>query len=141
MAESTLAELEIEIGDIGTHNVVPLLHEIRHALAQLLEEGKETVIDLRSIPLAPGEETAIEQALGEGEMQAVLSALGPSNFRETSYPGVWVVTHYNHNDKVVGKFVEVAIVPALLRSQPEDMIAGLRRLETRLMEDGGSQGD
>jgi hydrogenase-1 operon protein HyaF len=141
MAESTLAELEIEVGDIGTHNVIPLLHEIRHALAQLLEEGKETVIDLRSIPLAPGEEAAIEQALGEGEMQAVLSALGPSDFRESSYPGVWLVTHYNHDDKIVGKFVEVAIVPALLRSQPEDMAAGLRRLEARLMEDGGNQGE
>jgi len=140
MAESTLAELEIEVGDIGTHNVIPLLHEIRHALAQLLEEGKETVIDLRSIPLAPGEEAAIEQALGEGEVQAVLSALGPSDFRETSYPGVWVVTHYNHDEKVVGKFVEVAVVPALLRSQAEDMTAGLRRLEARLMEDGGNQG-
>jgi len=141
MAESTLAELEIEVGDIGTHNVIPLLHEIRHALAQLLEEGKETVIDLRSIPLAPGEEAAIEQALGEGEMQAVLSALGPSDFRESSYPGVWLVTHYNHDDKIVGKFVEVAIVPSLLRSQPEDMAAGLRRLEARLMEDGGNQGE
>jgi hydrogenase-1 operon protein HyaF len=141
MAESTLAELEIEIGDIGTHNVLPLLHEIRHALAQLLEQGKETVIDLRSIPLAPGEQTAIEQALGEGEVQAVLSALGPSDFRETSYPGVWVVTHYNRDDKIVGKFVEVAVVPALLRSQTEDMAAGLRRLETRLMEDDGSLGD
>jgi HupH hydrogenase expression protein, C-terminal conserved region len=141
MAESTLAELEIEVGDIGTHNVIPLLHEIRHALAQLLEDGKETVIDLRSIPLAPGEEAAIEQALGEGEMQAVLSALGPSDFRESSYPGVWLVTHYNHDDKIVGKFVEVAIVPSLLRSQTEDMAAGLRRLESRLMGDGGSRGD
>jgi len=141
MAESRLADLDIEVGDIGTHNVIPLLHEIRHALAQLLEDGKETVIDLRSIPLAPGEEAAIEQALGEGEVQAVLSALGPSNFRETSYPGVWVVTHHNHDDKIVGKFVEVASIPALLRSQTEDMSAGLRRLEETLMEDGGSRGD
>jgi hydrogenase-1 operon protein HyaF len=141
MAESTLAELDIEVGDIGTHNVIPLLHEIRHALAQLLEEGTETVIDLRSIPLAPGEEAAIEQALGVGEIQAVLSALGPSDFRESSYPGVWLVTHYNHDDKIVGKFVEVAIVPSLLRSQTEDMAAGLRRLESRLMDDGGRRRD
>jgi hypothetical protein len=52
-----------------------------------------------------------------------------------------VVTHYNHDDKIVGKFVEVAVVPALLRSQAEDMAAGLRRLEARLMEDGGNQGE
>lgn len=141
MTGTTLAEFAIEIGDAGTHNVEPLLHEIRHALAQLLEQGKETVIDLRSIPLAPGEEAAIEQILGEGEVQAALSALGPSDFRETSYPGVWVVTHYNRDDQIVGKFVEVTVVPSLLRSQTEDMAAGLRRLEDRLMEGGGSRVD
>jgi hydrogenase-1 operon protein HyaF len=134
MMQTTLPECAIEVGDAGTHNVQPLLHEIRHALAQLLEQGKETVIDLRSIPLTPGEEAAIEQALGEGEVQAELSALGPSDFRETSYPGVWVVTHYNRDDQIVGKFVEVASVPSLLRSQTEDMAAGLRRLEARLAE-------
>jgi hydrogenase-1 operon protein HyaF len=134
MARTTLAEFAIEVGSAGTHNVQPLLHEIRHALAQLLEQGKETVIDLRSIPLAPGEEAAIEQALGEGEVNAALSALGPSDFRETSYPGVWVVTHYNRDDQIVGKFVEISTVPALLRSQAEDIAAGLRRLETRLAE-------
>ena len=137
MAESTLAELEIQVGDIGTHNVIPLLHEIRHALAQLLEAGRETVIDLRGIPLAPGEEAAIERALGEGEVQAALSALGPSEFRETSYPGVWVVTHFNRDDQIVGKFVEVARVPSLLKSQTEDIAAGLQRLEMRLIEGVG----
>jgi hydrogenase-1 operon protein HyaF len=120
MAQTTLAEFAIEVGAGRTHNVQPLLHEIRHALVQLLEQGKETVIDLRGIPLAPGEEVAIEQALGEGEVRATLSALGPSEIRETSFPGVWLVTHYNHHNQVVGKFVEVAAVPALLMSQAEE---------------------
>ena len=133
MTQTTLAEIGIEVG-VGTCNVQPLLHEIRHALSQLLETGLETVIDLRGIPLAPGEETAIEQALGEGEVQAMLSALGPSEFRETSFPGVWVVTHYNRDAQIVGKFVEVARVPSLLTSQIEDIAAGLRRLEERLAE-------
>jgi hydrogenase-1 operon protein HyaF len=137
MALTTLAEFAIEIGAAGTHNVQPLLHEIRHALAQLLDLGNETVIDLRSIPLAPGEEAAIEQALGEGEVRAVLSALGTSDFRETSYPGVWVVTHYNRDEQIVGKFVEITSIPALLRAQTEDMAAGLRRLQVRLSEGGG----
>jgi HupH hydrogenase expression protein, C-terminal conserved region len=138
MAQKTLAGCSIDVGDGGTLNVEPLLHEIRHALAQLLEHGEETVIDLRGIPLAPGEEAAIEQVLGEGEIRAALSALGNSDFRETSYPGVWVVTHYNRDEQIVGKFVEVAFVPALLRSQAEDMLAGLQRLETRLAEGVGS---
>lgn len=139
MMQSRPAEFAIEM-DAGTHNVQPLLHEIRHALAQLLETGGETVIDLRRIPLAPGEESAIEQALGEGEVRASLSALGPSEFRESSYPGVWLVTHYNRDGQIVGKFVEVTLVPSLLKAQAEDIAVGLRRLEDTLAEGGGSPG-
>jgi HupH hydrogenase expression protein, C-terminal conserved region len=139
MAQTTRADFTIEIGDSCTHNVRPLLHEIRHALARLLESGEETVIDLRSIPLAPGEEAAIEQALGEGELRATLSALGPSEFLETSYSGVWLVTHYNNDNRIVGKFVEVTTIPALLRSQTEDVAAALRRLEARLKDGAGNQ--
>jgi hydrogenase-1 operon protein HyaF len=138
MEQTTLAEFAIEVGVTRTLNVQPLLHEIRHALAQLLEQGKETVIDLRGIPLAPGEEVAIEQALGEGEVRATLSALGPSEIRETSFPGVWLVTHYNNDNQIVGKFVEVAAVPALLMSQTEDMAAGLERLKARLLDTAAS---
>jgi len=138
MAQSKLAEFAIEVGVTRTLNVQPLLHEIRHALAQLLEQGKETVIDLRGIPLAPGEEVAIEQALGEGEVRATLSALGPSEIRETSFPGVWLVTHYNNDNQIVGKFVEVTAVPALLMSQTEDMAAGLERLKARLLDTAAS---
>jgi hydrogenase-1 operon protein HyaF len=134
MAQKTMTGFAIEVGDGDTLNVQPLLHEIRHALTQLLEQGTETVIDLRSIPLAPGEEAAIEQALGEGEVRAALSALGTSDFCETSYPGVWVVTHYNRDEQIVGKYVEITFVPALLRSQTEDIAAGLRRFEDRLTE-------
>jgi hydrogenase-1 operon protein HyaF len=137
MTQTTLAEIGMDLG-AGTCNVQPLLHEIRHALAQLLGEDREVVIDLRGIPLAPGEEAAIEQALGDGEVQAALTALGPSEFRETSYPGVWLVTHFNRDGQIVGKFVEVARVPSLLKSQTEDIAAGLQRLEERLTGGGGS---
>lgn len=140
MAQTTLAGCAVENGTAFTHNVEPLLHEIRHALAQLLESGRETVIDLRAIPLAPGEEAAIEEVLGEGELRASLSALGPSEFRETAYPGVWLVTHYNNDNKIVGKFVEVTTVPALLKSQTEDMAAGLQRLEDRLKDSSANRG-
>ena len=52
----------------STGNVVPLLHEIRHALERLVDSGEPTMIDLRGIPLAPGEEDALESALGSGEV-------------------------------------------------------------------------
>ena len=106
--------------DFETGNVRPLLFEIRHALARLMEGGAGTILDLRSLPLAPGEETRIEEALGEGEVRAELDALGPSIIQETSFPGVWLVTHRNTENEVIGRQVEVTLVPPLLESQPDD---------------------
>jgi hydrogenase-1 operon protein HyaF len=126
--------LKTEAGEDLTHNVQPLLHEIRHALHELLQGGEPAVIDLRSLPLAPGEEEKLLDELGRGEVQARLSALGPSEIIETRFPGVWVVTHHNNNDEVIGKFIEVCDMPELLRSQQEDIRRGLEQLQTQLGE-------
>lgn len=123
-----------------TGNVRPLLHEIRHALARLAAGGAGTVIDLRSLPLAPGEERRIEEALGAGEVRVELDALGPSTIVETSYPGVWLVTHRNTENEVIGRLIEVTRVPSLVASQPEDIAAGLERLG-RELDDGGHRAD
>jgi hydrogenase-1 operon protein HyaF len=115
-------------GDALTHNVKPLLNEIRHALEKLLATGETSAIDLRSIPLAPGEEEQIEAALGAGEINAELDAMGPSEIRETGYPGVWLVTHFNADRQLMGKFIEITRIPDLLKSQDEDIAGGLQRL-------------
>ena len=62
---SSLEAIPIDV-EATTGNVEPLLHEIRHALKRLAEGEEGTVIDLRGLPLAPGEEERIEAALGEG---------------------------------------------------------------------------
>ncbi len=118
-----------------TGNVKPLLHEIRHALERLLKGEDGTIIDMRALPLAPGEEKRIEEALGEGEVRAELNALGPSVILETSYPGVWLVTHRNTEGEIIGRQIEVTFIPSLLESQPEDIRAGLAGLENELAED------
>jgi hydrogenase-1 operon protein HyaF len=124
--------LKVQVAEHLTHNVKPLLHEIRHALAALLEDGERTIIDLRSMPLAPGEEQHLLDELGQGEVSARFNALGPSEIIETRFSGVWVVVHYNSNDEVIGKFVEVCDIPDLLRSQREDIQQGLELLQTQL---------
>ena len=126
------AEFSVESGDALTCNVQPLLHEIRHALARLLKSGEHTTIDLRRIPLAPGEEEKMLDALGNGEVQARLFALGPSEINETGFPGVWVVTHFNNDNEVIGKFIEVCELPRLLMAQTDDIREGLERLEQQL---------
>ena len=125
-------ELNVEAAERLTFNVQPLLHEIRHGLAQLLENNTSTTIDLRSIPLAPGEEQEIIDTLGVGEIRAQLSALGPSEIMETRFPGVWLVTHSNSNGEVIGRFIEVCDMPRLLLAQAEDIRDGLARLEQEL---------
>lgn len=128
---------QVEPGAGLTHNVQPLLHEIRHALAQLLETGAANIIDLRSIPLAPGEEQRLLAELGEGEIRAQLSALGPSEIIETRFPGVWLVTHYTANDEIIGRFIEICEMPRILMAQPEDIRDGLEQLAAQLGATGG----
>lgn len=119
-------------------NAPPVLHELRHALARLLEHGEATCIDLRSLPMGPGDEAALEAALGTGEIHATLRALGESTVQETAYPGVWLVTHRNEAGETLSRFIEVAFVPAILESPADDVRAGLRRLSRRLAEEGGA---
>ena len=132
MKDAGSSELHVAAGEQLTFNVEPLLHEIRHGLARLLESAVATTIDLRSIPLAPGEEERIISELGTGEVQARMSALGPSDIMETRFPGVWLVTHYNSENEVVGKFIEVCDMPQILKAQTEDIRDGLAQLTAQL---------
>ena len=116
------------IGAANRHNVTPILHEIVHALERLLEIGEPTVIDLGSLPFAPGELERLEERLGHGELTAELDALGRSVIRETAYPGVWWLEHRNTSDEVVGRYVEITHTPDILRSQVVDIQAGRARL-------------
>lgn len=116
-------------------NAVPLLHEIRHALQKLLETGEETALDLRSMPMGPGDEDRLFDALGKGEVEAELNALGRSVIREAGISGVWLVEHYGPEGELTAKFMEVAWIPSILKAQTEDVREGLQRLSRRLAGD------
>lgn len=136
MTETSAVEIKfnIQIGDELTQNVKPLLHEIRHALDNLIENDENSIIDLRSIPLAPGEEDTILQKLGTGEVQAKLDALGLSDIYETRYSGVWVITHYNDDKNIISRFIEVTRMPDILKSQSEDVMSAYSNLTIELDE-------
>lgn len=117
---------------VDSGNVPLLLAEVRHALERLLADGTTHAIDLRAIPLGPGEEDRLLAALGRGEMHAEFDALGRSEIQECGYAGVWCVTHRNGADQLTGRFLEITFTPALLASPPEDVRAGLERLSAEL---------
>jgi len=121
-----------EPGSAATGNVMPLLHEIRHALAGFVDHGDTTVIDLRAIPMGPGEEDRLLELLGRGEVSIRLDSLGPSDIVETNIPGVWLVTHYNAADEIIGRFIEICACPAIVSTQGADARAGLGMLEQLL---------
>lgn len=115
-------------------NIRALLAEIAARLEKLDHNGETGMIDLNSLPLAPGEYEQLRQTLGQGEVSVRIEAIGPSEIIETRYPGVWWVTHYNVEGDIVADMIEIAWLPEIIKSQPEDVHAGLERLKAQLNE-------
>ena len=132
MNHTCTSTFNIQTGNQLTWNARPILFEVRHALEALMDTGKTSIIDLRSVPLAPGEEEIIINTLGQGEVNASLNALGPSEIYETQFAGVWVITHYNEDQAVVSRFIEITRLPDILKSQHEDMSNALMGLDREL---------
>jgi hydrogenase-1 operon protein HyaF len=116
-------------------NAIPILHEVRHALARLIERGEPTQIDLNAIPFGPGDEERLTALLGSGEVEASIRALGPTYVRETAIPGVWLVDYYNDEGQRLALHLEIAIIPEILRVQPEDLSTAAAVLDARLTPD------
>jgi hydrogenase-1 operon protein HyaF len=123
--------------ELASGNVEPLLHEIGHALERLLDLGQAAVIDLRGVPLAPGEEGRILEFLGKGEVSAELDAVGLTTVIESRFAGVWVVTHHDAAGEIIGRLIEITYVPEIIRSQVAEMRESRERLarQVALMRD------
>jgi hydrogenase-1 operon protein HyaF len=113
-------------------NSLPILHEVRHGLKRLAETGESTLIDLRAIPFGPGDEVRLLELLGEGEVTAKVDALGPTRVWETAVKGVWIVDHRDLDEQRLALNIEVATIPNILRTQPEDVEDAIRALDERL---------
>ncbi len=135
MASSSVCSSNCAADDeIITGNVGPILNEVRHALSKLLEDGDSTIIDLRAMPMGPGEEQQLESLLGIGEVTANIDAMGLSTINETTFAGVWLVTHRNTENEILGKFIEITRYPSILESQTVDMQSALKALPDLLTE-------
>lgn len=113
-------------------NIRALLAEIAARLEKLDQYGETGMIDLNSLPLAPGEYEQLRQTLGQGEVSARIEAIGASEIIETRYPGVWWVTHYNVEGDIVADMLEITTIPEIIKSQPEDIRTGLELLRVQL---------
>jgi hydrogenase-1 operon protein HyaF len=122
-------------------NAHAILHEIVGLLEALTGRGTGGIIDLRAMPLTPGDYGVLEEVLAEGEVKATIDAAGPTEVRETLYPGVWWIRHRNEAGEVVGEFIEVTAFPEILKSPMDDVREGLADLAALLeqAESGGGE--
>lgn len=134
MDELGAIAIEIEPAAATTGNVLPLLHELHHALLRFQDDGSEHCIDVNSLPLSEQDHRQLESVLGRGEVHAHLQALGDSEITETQVPGIWRITHLNAEGAVVGRFLEVTACPAILKTQQPDITDGIAHLQ-RLIEE------
>lgn len=109
-----------------------LLHELSARLQALAEHGTASCIDLRALPLSPGDMQQLRDTLGTGAVTARLNALGESSANETRYAGIWWVTHRNELGETVAELIEICAVPAILQAPPEDIAMAAGQLAALL---------
>ncbi len=110
-------------------NAWPLMMEIADMVRRLVDSGETAAIDLSALPLTPADKEWLRERLGTGQIHATLEAEGQSSLDETACPGVWWITHRDSRDRVMSEFIEVTLVPELVRAHPEDIKIGLGYLE------------
>jgi hydrogenase-1 operon protein HyaF len=121
-------------GSGPTGNGAALLQELATLLCALAERDEAASIDLRALPLSPGDFKQLRDTLGAGVVQARVDALGESCVAETGFPGIWWVTHCNEAGDTVAELIEVCVVPEILRAPADDIVAGAVHLADRLRD-------
>ncbi|CCQ72243.1 Hydrogenase expression/formation protein hupH (C-terminal conserved region) [Magnetospira sp. QH-2] len=115
--------------------VEAILNQLSGDLERLVKDGIQTAIDLRTLPLTDPEIIQLIAFLGEGEVSATVNAQGRSDVRETVYPGLWLVTHFDGSERQQGQLIEVTDIPEILKTQRADALAGQQALSKRLATD------
>lgn len=135
---NSLEEIAIQIiekphSDVQvTDNVRAILYEINNMMQALLETGETNSIDLRSLPLLPGEYEALKEILGEGEVLVTLETLGSSRIIETRLTGVWWLFHDDENAERLAEFIEVTYTPEILKSDRAEVASAQFALQQQL---------
>lgn len=112
--------------------VSAILTELATLLEQLAQRQIPAAIDLRSLPMSPQDRADLQRVLGDGEVQATVNADGLSSIRETSFPGVWWVTHRNAQGEMIAELLDVTHVPMMLASAPDEIAVAARKLRERV---------
>jgi hydrogenase-1 operon protein HyaF len=109
-----------------------ILREVAIALRRLAQNGEETTIGLRGLPLAESDRNLLEERLGRGEVTAAIEVAGASDVWETRYAGVWWVSHRGGAGGIAAEEIVIARAPEILFSNNDDVRAAVARLDQEL---------
>ena len=112
--------------------VIALLHEVKASLAQLVDSGKETIINLRAMPFGPNDLALLDNFLGEGEVSATLKLSGQSQITETKFSGVWRIRHFGQGHNIMVDEIAITQIPPIMCSQIEDVAMAASNLDIQL---------
>lgn len=120
--------ITVELPD-SPSQVLAILNELQTKLNALVDQGITDTIDLRSLPLFPGDDEILKETLGYGEINVSIDAMGLSEIYETSIAGIWWVSHFNVQDENVGEYIEVTALPELLKTSQQEIEQAEQRLQ------------
>jgi hydrogenase-1 operon protein HyaF len=103
----------------GMANAV--MNELSDHLQRLADKGETNIVDLLSLPLNEADITELADMLGVGEVKATISSIGTSSIRETAFSGIWWVTHYGDDEKVLSELIEITQVPEILVTHMDEI--------------------
>jgi hydrogenase-1 operon protein HyaF len=122
--------IPVEIFDAGQRQMgEALLRELLAYLQALVECGECQTIDLHGLPLDETGQQWLKDRLGRGEVVATLDSMGQSTVYETTFSGIWWVSHHDPEGKLISEFLEVCWIPGILQSQRADVEHSLALLE------------
>ena len=128
---SARIETPAVVGGLGG-GVAAILSELVTLLERLVKGESPGAIDLRSLPMSPLDRAELQQVLGDGEVQATVSAQGLSKMRETRVSGVWWIEHFDQQGELIAELIEVSRVPQILSSASDEIAAGARALRAQI---------
>jgi hydrogenase-1 operon protein HyaF len=125
-----LSEIPIQlVTDNSTGMARVLMSELKGHLENLLATGETHSIDLLSLPMTDTDVNELADYLGVGEVMASISNIGSSSLRETAYPGIWWITHYADDKKVIAELIEVGRVPQILLTHDDEIRHSIQAIE------------
>ena len=132
--DDNIVSFDVALGKKHGNSLGIILTETKNALHNLLKSGRETIIDLNTIPCDAECEMNLKEILGDGDVKATLTIFGCDEIQETGIHGVWWVYHKNDSGAVITKALYIAYVPSILPAQREDVEYSAMVLERRLAE-------